>query len=106
MSHRESRIAYVVFALMPTVALASAAPAVIVTPDGDITGVRAPGYMIYKGVPFALPPVGNLRWRPPVPIKPWSETLRATKFKPMCMTSEAALPGGFIHGCEPSSGGR
>ena len=31
------------------------------------------------GIPYAAPPVGNLRWRPPAPVKKWSDTLDATK---------------------------
>ena len=35
---------------------------------------------IYKGVPFASPPVGDLRWKEPQPSKPWKETLTCSKF--------------------------
>jgi para-nitrobenzyl esterase len=35
---------------------------------------------IYKGVPFAAPPVGNLRWREPQPPRPWKGTLVCQKF--------------------------
>jgi para-nitrobenzyl esterase len=40
---------------------------------------------IYKGIPFAAPPTGKLRWRPPQPLEPWSGELRADQFKPICM---------------------
>ena len=29
------------------------------------------GVRVYKGIPFAAPPTGDLRWRPPVPVKAW-----------------------------------
>lgn len=35
---------------------------------------------IYKGVPFAAPPVGDLRWKEPQPLTPWTDTLLCTKF--------------------------
>jgi para-nitrobenzyl esterase len=38
----------------------------IAVPDPDAKGVRA-----FKGVPFAAPPVGKRRWRPPEAVKPW-----------------------------------
>lgn len=35
---------------------------------------------IYKGVPYAAPPVGELRWKEPQPLTPWADTLACTKF--------------------------
>ena len=40
---------------------------------------------VFKGVPFAAPPVGDLRWRPPQPVEPWNDTRDATAFAPACM---------------------
>jgi len=39
---------------------------------------------VFKNIPFAQPPVGNLRWREPVPAKPWPGVRDATAFGPMC----------------------
>ena len=47
-------------------------------------GVRA-----YRGIPFAAPPVGNRRWRPPQPVIPWKGVLAANDFSAACMQSEA-----------------
>jgi para-nitrobenzyl esterase len=47
-------------------------------------GVRA-----YRGIPFAAPPVGNRRWRPPQPVIPWQGVLAANEFSAACMQSEA-----------------
>ena len=38
----------------------------------------------YKGIPFAAPPVGDLRWKPPQPVKPWEGVRACTEFGPWC----------------------
>ena len=43
---------------------------------------------IYKGIPFAAPPVGELRWNSPQPVKPWSGILDCTKFSASPMQSK------------------
>ncbi|HME06303.1 MAG TPA: carboxylesterase family protein [Bryobacteraceae bacterium] len=48
--------------------------------DGRITGVR-----VYKGIPYAAPPVGDMRWKPPAPPAPWTGVKAATEFSPVCM---------------------
>ena len=54
---------------------------------GQISG--APGFdpdiRVYKGVPFAAPPVGNLRWRDPQPVAKWEGVKQTTEYSPMCM---------------------
>jgi len=50
--------------------------------SGTIEGYEAGGMMIYKGIPFAAPPVGDLRWKAPQPVKPWSGTLQTKKYAP------------------------
>jgi para-nitrobenzyl esterase len=45
-----------------------------------VTGVRA-----YFGVPFAAPPVGDLRWRPPAPVPAWEGVRKADRFAPQCV---------------------
>jgi para-nitrobenzyl esterase len=39
----------------------------------------------FKGIPFAEPPVGDLRWKPPQPVKNWQGARKADKFGPRCM---------------------
>lgn len=51
---------------------------------GQIQGRSIPGGAVFKGVPFAQPPVGDLRWRDPVPVKPWSGVRDAGAFGPAC----------------------
>ncbi len=42
-------------------------------------------YVSFLGVPFAAPPVGDLRWAPPAPVKDWDGVYNATEFKADCM---------------------
>jgi para-nitrobenzyl esterase len=43
------------------------------------------GVRSFKGIPFAEPPVGDLRWREPQPVKDWKGTRKADQFGPRCM---------------------
>lgn len=45
----------------------------------------------YKGIPYAAPPVGPLRWKPPQPVKPWETVRLAKNFSPACTASEDCL---------------
>jgi para-nitrobenzyl esterase len=57
------------------------------TANGTLEGVEAQpaGVREFKGVPFAAPPVGDLRWKPPQPVKNWSGVRQAERFGPRCM---------------------
>jgi para-nitrobenzyl esterase len=59
-------------------------PAVSVT-GGSIRGTALDrGGAVFKGIPFAQPPVGALRWREPQPVKPWTGVRAATSFGAPC----------------------
>jgi para-nitrobenzyl esterase len=49
------------------------------TENGPVCGVVNDGVIAYLGVPYAAPPVGALRWRPPAPVESWTTTLQATE---------------------------
>lgn len=51
---------------------------------GSVSGVR-----VFKGIPYAAPPVGDLRWRPPQPPAKWDGVRRADKFSDSCMQNLA-----------------
>lgn len=53
--------------------------------DGTLQGINASGVKIFRGIPFAQPPVGDLRWREPQPVKPWNGVRKADKFGPRAM---------------------
>lgn len=55
------------------------------TPDGELLGYVDDQTEYYLGVPYAQPPVGDLRWRSPQPAAPWSGTRNAQKSPPICV---------------------
>jgi para-nitrobenzyl esterase len=59
-------------------------PLQVVTDTGVLRGAEGAGVREFKGIPFALPPVGNLRFSPPLPQTRWAGTLDATKYKSPC----------------------
>ena len=61
--------------------------------SGKIHGSTIGDLTVYKGVPFAAPPLGNLRWREPQPFAPWDGVRAATSFAPACMQREVSMPG-------------
>lgn len=62
----------------------SAAP-LVKTAAGMLEGVSCSGIRIFKGIPFAAPPVGSLRWREPQPVQNWTGIRKADKFGPRAM---------------------
>ena len=56
---------------------------------GEVAGTAAGGLSIFKGIPFAAPPLGGLRWRAPQPLRPWSGVRQAREFAPACMQDAA-----------------
>ena len=63
----------------------AAAPAPLHLQNGWVQGTAEDGLTVYKGIPFAAPPVGVLRWRPPQPASNWPGVLHADHFGPTCM---------------------
>jgi para-nitrobenzyl esterase len=57
---------------------------VVRTDNGEVRGFTKDGVHRFLGIPYAAPPVGDLRWRPPQPAKKWKGTLDATKFADIC----------------------
>ena len=53
----------------------------VTTKTGKIEGIEAEGYTIFKGIPYAKPPVGALRWKAPQPIEPWDGVYHADRFR-------------------------
>jgi para-nitrobenzyl esterase len=58
---------------------------IVRTTDGQVQGVARPGGGAeFLGIPYAQPPIGDLRWREPVAMKPWTDVREATKFGAPC----------------------
>lgn len=68
------------------------APKPVRTEAGLAQGTADSGVTIYKGIPFAAPPVGDLRWRAPQPPAPWKGVKETTKFAPGCMQTPIVMP--------------
>lgn len=71
------------------IALLSGAPALaqprVTAPVGAVEGVQQGGVRIFRGIPYAQPPVGALRWKPPVAAPDWQGVRKATAFGPACV---------------------
>lgn len=64
------------------------------TKKGILEGIQKDGYSLFLGVPYAKPPVGELRWRVPVELDAWEGSYRADKFPNRSM-QEINRPAGF-----------
>ena len=85
-------LAAVVFASTAGLAIAQQ-PAPVKVQQGLVQGTSEDGLTVYRGIPFAAPPVGDLRWRAPQPAAKWEGVRQTTNFAP-----------GPIQGSRPPSG--
>jgi para-nitrobenzyl esterase len=61
------------------------------TTAGVVQGEVVGGVGEFKGIPFAAPPVGNLRWKAPQPVQPWQGVRKTIAFGPACMQGAQLL---------------
>jgi para-nitrobenzyl esterase len=90
--HRSPRGCFLLFLLLLVClrgAVAGDAGPVVQVADGALRGraTTDPGVQAFMGIPYAVPPVGPLRWRPPQAPLPWSGVRDATRAGPACMQS-------------------
>ena len=52
---------------------------------GVVKGLREGSDHVFRGIPYAAPPIGPLRWQPPGPVSPWPDVFDATKPAPACL---------------------
>jgi para-nitrobenzyl esterase len=85
---RSSIVLLLVACWTPAVARARSEPPTLATAQGRLAGTSMDGVTAYLGVPYAQPPVGDLRWRSPQPPKAWKGVRQAVKFGPACVQAK------------------
>jgi para-nitrobenzyl esterase len=80
--------------LGPQPGIVSALDGSVRVDGGLVSGVTdaRTGITAFKGIPFAAPPTGDLRWRPPAPVKAWTGVRSGDKYSAPCL--QPAFPGG------------
>jgi len=81
----------------------SAASDTITVDGGQISGTSADGVRVFKGIPFAAPPVGALRWRAPQPVVAWSGVKRADTFSAQCLQQPYPAGSPYASAPQPTS---
>nr|WP_234815222.1 carboxylesterase family protein [Mycolicibacterium duvalii] len=76
----------------PVAVPAPADPAVVQTGTGAVRGVEDPGHSFFGGIPYAAPPVGPLRFRPPEPALRWDGVRDASRPGPRCLQAPGPDP--------------
>ncbi|GAB2520722.1 carboxylesterase/lipase family protein [Nocardia heshunensis] len=67
-------------------------PEIVALDSGPVRGELRPGYWEFAGIPYAAPPVGDLRWQPPQPPAPWQQVREATAPGPQCPQGAGGAP--------------
>src|SRR5215212_9876475 len=70
----------------------SPTPPVVRVETGDLQGVVDDGVASFKGIPYAAPSFGELRWRPPQPAAKWDGVRQAAEFGADCMQGRFGPP--------------
>jgi para-nitrobenzyl esterase len=93
---KTAKLLAIIFLAVNFRAFSQTYPSTIVKVDGGLLeGTIENGITIYRGIPFAAPPVGDLRWRPPQPAKNWEGILKADTFAPACPQQPGIFTTGF-----------
>jgi para-nitrobenzyl esterase len=89
-----SRSFFVALAALAASAFAAHADPIVRTRQGLVQGFVSGGVEQFRGIPYATPPLGELRWRAPLPAQPWSGVRPATAFGAPCIQARqpANLP--------------
>jgi len=79
-----SRLPFAVFLLVLVALGCQSEPVTVETPSGALAGTSNGTTRVFLGIPFAAPPVGDLRFAAPQPLAPWKGVLDATAPSPIC----------------------
>jgi para-nitrobenzyl esterase len=82
-------------ALLPASLSAASHDPIVKAPAGMLEGRREGTLRIFKGIPYAEPPIGQLRWKPPTSVPAWSGVKQAAQFGPAC--TQPASPDASIY---------
>ncbi|MEP6730866.1 MAG: carboxylesterase family protein [bacterium] len=74
---------------------AAAQQTTIQTKSGPVRGAGT-DVVVFKGIPYAAPPIGARRWRPPAPVEPWTAVRDANQFGPQCPQQASFAPRGGL----------
>jgi para-nitrobenzyl esterase len=74
-------------------------PDVIQIDSGPISGKAEDGGRVFLGIPYAAPPVGELRWKPPQAVSSWTQVKNVTAFSPACPQPKQQDDGKFSEDC-------
>ena len=99
---RNLSLVYALWAASLVLASPAVAQAMPVAVDGGkVMGGpgRDPAITVFKGIPYAAPPVGALRWRPPQPVAPWSGVKAARALAPACIGRNFGAFGAMSEDC-------
>jgi para-nitrobenzyl esterase len=75
----------ILLAIAAAALVAASASAAVKVEQGLLEGRVEDGLTVYRGIPFAAPPVGDLRWRAPQPAAKWNGVRQADKYAPFCV---------------------
>ncbi len=88
---------------MPADAHAQRSGPSVTAPVGTMVGSERRGIRSFKGIPYAVAPQGDLRWKPPVPQPDWQEPRRVTDFGPACYQPGARVRSVYSEDIGPMS---
>ena len=76
---------------------------VVKAPAGTVQGRREGDLRVFKGIPFAMPPLGPARWKPPMPMPRWVGVRQANDFGPACFQPTSKLSSVYMEDPFPMS---
>ena len=75
-------------AAMAAIASVPAAAQLVKVDGGEVRGGSADGGLLFRGIPFAAPPLGERRWKKPAPVIAWTGVREATRAAPACLQND------------------
>lgn len=90
-------------ALMASTPAYADAPPIVAAPAGKVQGETVGKVRVFKGIPYAQPPVGALRWKPPRPAAKWEGTRDATKNGPASVQPKSKPDSVYFRDLPPMS---